>query len=118
MIGNGLTVVELQHSPISPDEIEEREAFYRNMIWLFDATTVGDRFETRNKVSKFHGPYTTFRWKHARRTIVFCHCPVFLDLGEYVFEVKKIYTDPIAGWGNVLTLDGFTERFLSEFRKP
>lgn len=33
---NGL-VVELQHSSISAEEIEAREAFYRDMIWLFDA---------------------------------------------------------------------------------
>ncbi|MBN8609165.1 MAG: hypothetical protein J0L92_01170 [Deltaproteobacteria bacterium] len=30
-------VIELQHSPISPEEIREREAFYGRMAWLFDA---------------------------------------------------------------------------------
>jgi hypothetical protein len=32
-------VVELQHSPISPEVIAEREAFYgERMAWIFDAT--------------------------------------------------------------------------------
>lgn len=116
IIGNGLTVIELQHSPISPNEIEEREAFYHKMIWLFDATDVHDRFETCHKYGT-HGPYVSFRWKHARRSIAFCRCPVFLDLGGYIFEVKKIYSNPVAGWGHALTLKQFTDRFLSEFRK-
>jgi competence protein CoiA len=38
MIGDGRVVIELQHSPINPEEIEERERFYKRMIWLFDAT--------------------------------------------------------------------------------
>lgn len=118
MIGNGLTVVELQHSPISPDEIEDRESFYHKMIWLFDATHVGERFETHNKYSETYGRYTTFRWKHARRTIAYCRCPVFLDLGYgFIFEIKKLYTDPVAGWGNVLTRAQFIDRYLSDFKQ-
>ncbi len=35
--GNRL-VVELQHSPIAPEVVRNREAFYGNMIWLFHAT--------------------------------------------------------------------------------
>lgn len=31
-------VIELQHSSISTEEIAEREAFYKNMIWIFDLT--------------------------------------------------------------------------------
>lgn len=33
-------VVELQHSPISVEEIQRREAFYRNMIWIFNLSGV------------------------------------------------------------------------------
>jgi competence protein CoiA len=29
-------VIELQHSPISVEDIQKREAFYQNMIWIFD----------------------------------------------------------------------------------
>lgn len=31
-------VIELQHSPINPDVINDREEFYDNMVWLYDAT--------------------------------------------------------------------------------
>ncbi|WP_167494391.1 competence protein CoiA [Ectopseudomonas khazarica] len=30
-------VVELQHSPMPPDEMRSREAFYDNMVWIVDA---------------------------------------------------------------------------------
>ena len=39
-IFNGRTVVELQHSSISGTRTLQRvEAFYGDMVWLFDATT-------------------------------------------------------------------------------
>lgn len=40
---NGL-VIELQHSTISIEELEERESYYKNMIWLVDARSFRDRF--------------------------------------------------------------------------
>jgi len=46
------TVVEFQHSPISVDEISDREAFYtedsdRRMTWVFDCIDAADRMEYR-----------------------------------------------------------------------
>ncbi|MEN6333797.1 MAG: competence protein CoiA family protein, partial [Phycisphaerales bacterium] len=38
IVGNDSVVIELQHSPITPEEITEREDFYGNIVWLFDAT--------------------------------------------------------------------------------
>ncbi|MEA5464935.1 competence protein CoiA [Leptothoe sp. PORK10 BA2] len=40
--GGGL-VVELQHSPITPEVVKEREHFYKNMIWIFNATEYAER---------------------------------------------------------------------------
>ena len=34
----GGLVIEFQHSPIQPDEIKSREAFYKNMVWVVDGT--------------------------------------------------------------------------------
>jgi hypothetical protein len=31
-------VIELQHSPISPEERRSRDAFYRNVVWVVDGT--------------------------------------------------------------------------------
>lgn len=39
----GGLVVELQHSSITPEVIAEREQFYGNMIWIFDATEYVER---------------------------------------------------------------------------
>ncbi|HEV3447343.1 MAG TPA: hypothetical protein VG099_22065 [Gemmataceae bacterium] len=38
MVGNGGVVIELQHSSISAEDIEAREASYGDMVSLFDAT--------------------------------------------------------------------------------
>ena len=38
ILGNSDTVIELQHSSINSEQIAEREQFYGNMVWLFDAT--------------------------------------------------------------------------------
>jgi hypothetical protein len=47
-LNDGL-VVEIQHSPISAEEIREREKFYKNMIWIFDARDFAERFVQRNE---------------------------------------------------------------------
>ena len=91
-------IVEVQHSSISPDEIEERESFYKNMVWVFDARNAYDskRLSLREK-----GNYWTFRWKQPRKSIAFARKPVFLHLGmNDIFEIKKIHEQHIfAGWG-------------------
>jgi competence CoiA-like predicted nuclease len=38
ILGNMNVVIELQHSKISAEEIEERETFYKKMIWVVDAS--------------------------------------------------------------------------------
>lgn len=39
-LDNGI-VLEFQHSPISPSDMADREDFYENMIWVFDAAGKG-----------------------------------------------------------------------------
>ncbi len=88
--------VELQHSSISVEEIVEREAFYGNMTWIFDARAAIGRLSFRPK-----GGYHTFRWKQARKTIAYAAQQTFLDIGHNrLFEVKKAHDGPpFAGWG-------------------
>lgn len=45
-------ILELQHSSIAPADIEQREAFYGNMWWLFDQTTL----KTTNSIRFFQKP--------------------------------------------------------------
>jgi competence protein CoiA len=97
------TVVELQHSSLSPAEILEREAHYRQMVWVFDAIEAHQelRFEVRFPSGK---TYQTFRWKHPRKSVAVCRQPVFLDLGGgWLFRLKKIHSEaPCGGWGHLV----------------
>lgn len=83
-------VIEFQHSSISAEEIVEREKFYRNILWVFDASKAAEasRFVTYQKDG-----YWTFCWRHPRHSLRRCALPVFVDLGDgYLFEIRKIYT--------------------------
>ena len=72
-------IIELQHSSISPDEIEKREAFYGNMWWLFDATTV----QSRDHIRFFR--LSNGRWAprqlNYRGKYDFVKKPMYWDLG-------------------------------------
>ena len=90
------TVIELQHSPISPEDIFARESFYQKMIWIIDGESFSDRFITYNK-----GDYYTFRWKHAHKAWHFATCPLYIDFGgDTLFLIRKIHVgDTVGGWG-------------------
>jgi hypothetical protein len=100
VLPNG-TVVELQHSGISVPEIRAREVFYGKMLWVFDARDAyqNDRLELRPQQR-----YTSFRWKHARKSIAYTTAPVRLDLGGgRVFQLRKMSREtPCGGWGNLV----------------
>lgn len=71
------TVIELQNSAISPDEIEERERFYRRMIWVINGAKFSDRlFITKHRGKK----EVTFRWKNFQPRWLFARKPIFIDL--------------------------------------
>lgn len=94
-------VIELQHSAISVDEINAREAFYGNMVWLFDIRHAyeQDRFLFRRHM----GNYRTFRWKHAWKSVAFARAPAHLDLGGgKVFRLQKMFAGPPCGGGGYL----------------
>jgi hypothetical protein len=62
--------IELQHSPISTEDIAKRERHYGpRMYWLFD---VRQAYETGRFNIRRHkeDEYITFRWKHARRSVL------------------------------------------------
>jgi competence protein CoiA len=99
------TIIELQHSSISPDEIAEREDFYgERLVWLFDAADAyaDDRLSIRRRPGQ---QYVTFRWKHPRKSVACCARPVLLDLGDgRVLRVRRMYPEaPCGGWGHLGT---------------
>lgn len=103
----GRLVIELQHSPIAAQEIEERERFYSRMCWLFDAREIVRRFDFSARhcdcgtfTSKGyctcklpHGRALHFYWRWPRSSLLACQRPVFMDLGEKgilrITEVKQ-----------------------------
>lgn len=104
VLKNG-TVVELQHSHLPVGEIEKREAFYGNMIWVFDAI---DAFEKGRFDLRMKEGHQTFRWKHARKSIAYANKPVRLDLGDgWVMNLKKMSKEtPCGGWGKIKFVTG------------
>jgi len=110
IVGNGGVVVELQHSPISAEDIAAREAHYGNMVWLFDATL---RFAYMKS-----GERAFFSFGQTKH-LDLCKKPVFLDFGFDVVEVEW-FTDAItmvSGFGLVRSREWFAEAFLSDVRE-
>ncbi len=95
-------VIEFQHSPISVEDIAAREAFYGDMVWVFDCRGAyeNDRLEIRSKAT-----HETFRWKSPRTSIALAKSPVFLDLGiGGLLSLKKMHAQsPCGGWGHLVT---------------
>ncbi len=73
------------------------------MFWIFDCRDVWkkERFELRKKLDN-EGGYT-FRWYYPRKSISYCQKTTYLDFGEYIFKVNKMYHEcPLGGWGNLM----------------
>lgn len=104
------TVLELQKTSLSVQEIKEREQFYERMIWLFE---LSGPFEKDNLLLRKNQGYFTFRWKYPRKRISYTTAPTFFDLGlgYYLFYLKKMYTDDYCGgWGYMVKMDWFLKK--------
>lgn len=97
-------VVELQHSSISEQEIQAREAFYGSMAWIFDARGPTEA-ERLTFPSRYGNGRCSFRWKHARTTLRACRAPIMLDTGrDFLLLVRRLYMDDApAGWGEFVS---------------
>lgn len=107
-------VVELQHSPLSDDEIADRENHYGTMVWIFDATLA---HESGRLVLRREGDDITFRWARAPATFRAFRRPVFLDLGEgTLLDVRHFDEARDRGWGRFVTTAEILRRFPA--KKP
>lgn len=77
-------VIELQNSPISPEEIREREEFYGNMIWIVNAQDFASRISLTRTYERDSGKLHSSKlvWKHPRESWRAAEEPVLLDLGD------------------------------------
>lgn len=88
-------VVEFQASPISMEEVQERERFYGNMVWLLR----GDDFKSNISFRNREG-FWTFRWKWPRKSWWAAKMPIVISFGNDLFHVKKLHSHtPCGGWG-------------------
>ena len=113
---NGLCV-EFQHSPISVDEILEREKFYGNMIWVFDCRDAynENRILLRRRREYSGSDLMSFRWLHAKKNIAYTTKPTYLDLGEHILRLKKIGNKaPTGGYGFIRPKSELVEYFTSK----
>ncbi|WP_242343592.1 MULTISPECIES: competence protein CoiA family protein [Anaeromyxobacter] len=96
-------VIELQHSPIAPEEIREREAFYGRMIWLLDGRRMVfglNEFGLDDvaRIERVDVPpwgglppppagFAYWLWRRPRTSFLAAKKRLFIDLGEEVLEV-------------------------------
>ena len=139
---NGV-IIELQHSTLSADEIQDRESFYgEELIWLLDGTVFAKRFwigeveqkdviDTGNTFKKGRiavgeekpDENSKFRWKNLRKSWNFARNSIFIDFGSqgtpykerYDFTDKKRIIDKWTNIDNIVKIEEFFEEPEEEF---
>ncbi len=81
-------VIELQNSPISPDDICDREKFYGNMIWLLNGKTLGKNLNILNKTE-----YFTFGWKNPPQSFFYTDKPIYIDIHSFINDLDDSIND-------------------------
>lgn len=105
---NGV-VIEFQNSSISPEEIRDREACYKNLIWVINAEEFAKNFNFKEKEG-----YWTFSWAWARKTFQHFTKRVFIDFCGGLFEIRKLYKR--GGWGQMYSYSEFLGMFPANTR--
>lgn len=82
-------IIELQNSSISAESINEREEYYKQMIWLLNAETLCNGLDLRKEKE-----IITFRWKNPPKSWWNAKKPIFIHLNNEQEEIEvKIQTD-------------------------
>ncbi len=104
-------VVELQASCISSEEIEERERFYGNMVWLLRGHDFAKNIAMKNVSGDGCRTYKTFRWKWPRKSWWHAKMPIVIDMAGVLLHVKRLHHEmPCGGWGVEITEQEFIKR--------
>lgn len=115
VITNRGLVIEIQSSPIQPEQLQAREAHWQSMIWLINGEQFYDRFITYQRAitrsySKIPEYYYSFRWKQPRKIWFQAKNPIYIHFpqNQTVFAIKKLYDEiPCRGWGYEYHQDHF-----------
>jgi len=77
-------IIELQSSPISKEEVEERERFYGNkLIWILNLDTIAKNFGIR-KSNMFYN----LCWKWTPSIVIHAKNPVFVDGELFIWKIN------------------------------
>ena len=90
-VSTGGVVIEFQHSYLSSIIAKEREAFYQNMIWVFDAVEPWEngRLKEIDSDTNASSDVKSFYWKSPKSCIkeYYSYYPLLLDVGNNVLIV-------------------------------
>ena len=95
----------------SGNDLDQIGQFYGRelLTWIFDATgpARSGRLELRARRNRRGVRYTSFRWRHPRKSLAACTAQVLLDLGGgCLLDLQKIHTyAPCGGWGFLVSAD-------------
>lgn len=92
-VTNEGTVIEFQHSSISVEDVEKREQFYGDMVWVFDAR---DHWQEK-RIQLFRTQQGTrfLQYTGIRKALWFCRKPIYVDVGNSTLLLLK--REDIAG---------------------
>ncbi|AFC99920.1 Competence protein [Methanocella conradii HZ254] len=117
IVGNRNTVIELQHSPIAPEEMRAREKFYGKMIWIIDAACF---FGNMSFVLK--DDYALMAWHYPRTALLTAKKPIYFHLPcGNIFRLECAYPKrrghPLSGWGRFMGWKPFFHLYFSSVAK-
>lgn len=114
-IGRRGTVVEFQHSSISPEDVHEREDFYgTRMLWVVDLSEVEvGPFNSESRFWLEEGElYVRFYLKRTPAWLATSHRPLFLDLGTRGLIHVADFRESGWGMGFPLSRQDFIDQYL------
>lgn len=101
-------VIEFQHSAISAGEIEQRERFYGDMVWVLDMERAyrSSRIGFIQEWPENGQPYCKFKWNHRKTSFDTAARPIFLDLGIASRDTDKGFFKESPWWDDGGLKDG------------
>lgn len=119
VVSTGGVVIEFQHSYLSSDEAKEREDFYQNMIWVFDAVEPwqnGRLWESNVDTNK-NKRIKSFNWEKPKSFIKenYIHYPLLIDIGNdtLIIVLYKSQANPGCFNGIYISHSNFIKRATS-----
>jgi competence CoiA-like predicted nuclease len=82
-------VVELQYSGIDGETVEDRQEFYKDMVWVFNGQKLFGKMFRNEVTSEAGNDYVRFTYCRPRAMVEYLTSPVYIDYGEKILRVKQ-----------------------------